>query len=66
MARSMGPNVDRSKVDIGISLEEWNMFEWHWNVFQTGCKIDMEAAAPQLFQCASNPLQSVEVVLVRP
>ena len=51
-----GPKLDRPKVDVGISMEEWNMFERHWNVFKSGSGINDVSAAPQLFQCTSTTL----------
>ena len=42
---SFGPKLDRPKVE-GIFLEEWNLFEQRWKVFQPGSNINVEAAAP--------------------
>ena len=51
-----GPKLERPKIEMGISLEEWNLFERRWNVFQAGSRIEPTLAAPQLFQCASTAL----------
>ena len=54
--RHNGPKLDRPRVQMGISTEEWNMFNRRWNVFKGGSKIDDAMAAPHLFQCASDDL----------
>ena len=51
-----GPKLERPKVNIGVSTEEWNMFTRRWEVFCTGSGIDDESAPSQLFQCAENEL----------
>ena len=51
-----GPKLERPKVNIGVSTEEWNVFTRRWEVFRTGSGIDDESAPSQLFQCAENEL----------
>ena len=51
-----GPKLDRPKIDIGVTLEQWNMFERRWDVFVTGSGINPTHSSPQLFQCASEEL----------
>jgi len=51
-----GPKLERPKVDIGISVEEWNIFKRRWEVFRAGSGIDDSSAPSQLFQCAGNEL----------
>ena len=51
-----GPKLERPKVNIGISIEEWNVFTCHWEAFCTGSGIKDESAPSQLFQCAENEL----------
>ena len=51
-----GPKLDRRKIDIGVTLEQWNMFERRWDVFVTGSGINPTHSSPQLFQCASEEL----------
>ena len=41
---------------VSISLEEWNIFERRWVVFQTGSGIADVSASAQLFQCATDSL----------
>ena len=53
-----GPKLDRPKVDVGISAEEWNVFERRWAVFLRGSEIDNHSAPLQLFQCAGDSLSS--------
>ena len=52
----MGPKLDRPRVELGISLEKWNLFERKWNVFKSGSGIPDNLAAAQLFQCADEAL----------
>ena len=45
-----GPKLERPKVDVGVTIEEWNVFTRRWEVFN-------DASAPsQLFQCAGAEL----------
>ena len=50
------PQLDRPRVDVGVSLEQWNIFLRKWEVFRRGCGIDNGSAAFQLFQCAETDL----------
>ncbi|KAK3736188.1 hypothetical protein QZH41_002470, partial [Actinostola sp. cb2023] len=51
-----GPKLERPKVDIGISVEEWNIFKRRWEVFRAGSGIDDSSEPSQLFQCAGTSL----------
>ena len=51
-----GPKLERPKVNIGVSTEEWNVFTRRWEVFRTESGIDEASAPSQLFQCAENEL----------
>ena len=51
-----GPKLERPKVDVGVSLEEWNVFVRRWNVFKSGSGIEDASAASQLFQCTGPAL----------
>ena len=51
-----GPRLERPKVDVGISTEEWNVFTRRWEVFRTDSQIDAASAPSQLFQCAEKEL----------
>ena len=52
----LGPKLERPKVDVGITDEQWNIFLRRWEVFRTGSGIDDESAPSQLFQCAGADL----------
>ena len=43
------PRLDRPRIDMGVSLEEWN-------IFQPGSKMNDRVTTSQLFQCASETL----------
>ena len=51
-----GPKLNRPKVNIGLSIEDWNVFFRRWEVFRTGSGIDEASAPSQLFQCAGTEL----------
>ena len=51
-----GPKLERPKVDLGVSKEEWNMFTRRWDTFVTGCGLDATNCTAQLFQCSSEAL----------
>ncbi len=38
-----GPKLDRPKVNIGVTLEEWNIFKRRWDVFVSGSGLDHDA-----------------------
>eukprot|EP00794_Sanderia_malayensis_P000858 gene858-150_t len=51
-----GPRLDRPKIDVGVSIEEWNIFVRRRDVFRSGSDIDGPSAPLQLFQCAGPAL----------
>ena len=51
-----GPKLERPKVNVGISTEEWNVFIRRWEVFCNESGIDDASAPSQLFQCAGPEL----------
>ena len=51
-----GPKLDRPKVDVGVTIEEWNIFLRRWTWFKDGSHIDDASAPSQLFQCAGPEL----------
>ena len=55
-AAPRGPKLDRPKVDIGVTLEEWNLFKRKWTIFKDGSGILDGNAAHHLFQCAGESL----------
>ena len=48
--------LDRPKIDVGISMDEWDIFVRRWEVFRSGSDIDGTSAPSQLFQCAGTAL----------
>jgi hypothetical protein len=51
-----GPKLERPKIDVGVSTEDWNVFVRRWEVFRTGSGINDTSAPYQLFQCAGTEL----------
>ena len=56
LAPSRGPKLTRPTIDIGVSIEEWNIFLRRWEVFRAGSGINEASAPSQLFQCAGTDL----------
>ena len=56
LAPSRGPKLTRPTIDIGVSIEEWNIFLRRWEVFKAGSGIGEASAPSQLFQCAGADL----------
>ena len=50
------PKLERPKVDVGLSVEEWSLFVRHREVFCPGSNIDDVSVPSQLFQCAGPTL----------
>ena len=53
---SEGPKLTRPSIDVGVSLEAWNVFTRRWQMFKQGSSINEASATAQLFQCASQSL----------
>ena len=51
-----GPKLERPKVNISVSTEEWNVFTHRWEMFGSGSAIDEALAPAQLFQCTGDEL----------
>ena len=51
-----GPNLERPRINTGVSTEEWNVFTRRWELFRSGSAIDDTSALAQLFQCAGDEL----------
>ena len=39
-----GPKLERPKVDVFVSIEDWNVFVRRWEVFRTGSGINQTSA----------------------
>ena len=48
--------LERPCIDIGVSMEDWNLFLRRWRVFKEGSGISDTAPPPQLFQSTSKAL----------
>ena len=54
-ARS-GPKLERPKVEMGISMEEWNVFKRRWDAYVIGSGLDADTCTSQLFDCTGEEL----------
>ena len=52
-----GPKLERPKVDVGVTIEEWKVFTRRWEVFESGSGIDDASVPSHLFQCAGTELE---------
>ena len=55
-AKRNEPKLTPPKVDIGVSMEEWNMFERRWSIYKQGSHLSEEDVSHHLFQCADAAL----------
>lgn len=53
---SRGPKLERPTIDVGVSIEEWNIFVRRWEVFRSESDIDGPSIPSQLFQFAGPTL----------
>ena len=53
-APSDGPKLARPSIDVGVSLEAWNVFTRRWRMQGSG--INEASATARLFQCGSRSL----------
>ena len=49
------PKLERPSIDIGVSAEEWKLFERRWKMYVSSTGINTTGTT-QLFQCASTQL----------
>ena len=50
------PKLERPSIDIGVSAEEWTLFERRWKMYVRSMGTDNGDKTSQLFQCASSEL----------
>ena len=55
-AHVRGPKLARPTINIGVSIEDWNIFLRRWELFRRGSGIDEASAPSQLFQCSGAEL----------
>ncbi|KAL9975404.1 hypothetical protein ACROYT_G012562 [Oculina patagonica] len=55
-AALQGPKLERPKINVGVSIEDWNVFLRRWEVFRKGSNINEASSPSQLFQCAGAEL----------
>lgn len=54
LTATQGLKLERSKIDVGVTVEEWNVFKRYWEVFRTGSSVSNTSTPSQLFQCAGT------------
>jgi hypothetical protein len=58
-ARFAGTSLDRPRIDLGVDVETWNMFERRWEAYRGVAKFSTANASAQLFHCATEALGDV-------
>ena len=56
LTATQGLKLERFKIDVGVTVEEWNVFKRYWDVFRTGSSVSDTSTPSQLFQCAGTEL----------
>ena len=51
-----GQKLDRPKVGMGISKEDWNVFKRRWDAYVIGSGLDAADCSSQLFGCTDEKL----------
>ena len=54
-----GPKLERPKVEMGVSMEEWNIFTRRWDAYVIGEGLDAANCSSQLLQCAGQELGDI-------
>ena len=50
------PKLDRPRIDIGVSAEDWKLFESRWKLYIKSANISPSDRTTQLFHCTSDQL----------
>ena len=61
--RRGGPNLDRPTIETGISMEEWIMFTYRWDIFKEGSQIadNNPESLPLEFEVKQKPASTKQV-----
>ena len=54
-----GPKLECPKVEMGGSMEEWNVYERRWDAYVAGSGLDAANCASHLFDCAGEELKNI-------
>ena len=58
-APSQGPKLERPKIKLNATCEEWNAFIRRWETFRTGSSINDNIASGQLLECTTEDLGNI-------
>ena len=53
------PKLERPKIKMNATSEEWNAFHRRWETYRTGSGITDESAAAQLLECTTEELGNI-------
>ena len=54
-----GPKLERPKVELNSTCEDWNAFIRRWEIFRVGASIADNAAPGQLLECTTEQLDNI-------
>jgi len=54
-----GPKLDRPKLQLNCTNEDWNAFQRRWETYRTGSGIRDDNAAGQLLECTTEQLGNI-------
>eukprot|EP00111_Clytia_hemisphaerica_P013685 TCONS_00040255-protein len=54
-----GPKLDRPKLQLNCTNEDWNAFQRRWETYRTGSGIRDDIAAGQLLECTTEQLGNI-------
>lgn len=57
--RHRSPKLERPKIGLHATTEDWNAFQRRWQIYRVGSDIDAAAASTQLLECAHDQLTNV-------
>ena len=56
---SRAPKLERPKLSLNATTEDWNAFMRRWDTFRTGSGITDTIASAQLLECANEQLGNI-------
>ena len=59
VGQASSPKLERPKVDVGLTEEEWNIFEPRWDAFVIRSDLNPLDCSSQIFQCTGEVLSDM-------
>ena len=58
-AHARAPKLERPRIKMNATSEEWNAFQRRWETYRTGSGITNLNAAAQLLECTTEDLRNI-------